>query len=217
MTSRSCLLSFLAVLSFNAVAVTEADVKAEVSYRDQIVIQAEQFVEKTANAIATPFLSERDVECLAKNIFYESGGEPLEGKVAVGMVTINRANDPAFPNGICNVVKQKTMLTATKTETVTEKVPTGLFATTKQVTRQRVVQVSRAVCQFSWVCSKMNRIKEDDPRWIESKAVAEGLARGEYDEYQSKYANAKYFHAVYVKPGWKLKRVARTGNHIFYE
>ena len=217
MTRLTCLLSFLAVISFNVSAATEAEVKAEISYRVQVVQQAEQFVERTINLIATPFITDRDIECLARNIFYESGGEPLEGKVAVGIVTINRTQDPRYPNTICGVVKQKTTFNSTKTETVIETVPGGLLSATKQVAKQQTRTVQRVVCQFSWVCQRNIKIREDDPRWVESKQVAENLANGGYPEYQQKYANAKYFHAVYVNPQWKLKRVTRTGNHIFYE
>jgi N-acetylmuramoyl-L-alanine amidase len=28
--------------------------------------------------------------------------------------------------------------------------------------------------------------------------------------------NALFFHAKRVSPGWRLKRVASVGNHIFY-
>ena len=47
--------------------------------------------------------------------------------------------------------------------------------------------------------------------------VAQELADGGYTYYRVKYQDAKHFHAVYVKPGWKNKRVARVGNHVFYE
>lgn len=216
MTSKSCLLSFLAVVSFSAVAATEADVKAEVSYRDQIVIQAEQFVERTVNLIATPFLSDKDVECLARNIFYESGGEPLEGKVAVGMVTLNRSQDPRYPSTVCGVVKQKTVFTVPKTIKEVKTVKTGFLSEPTQVVETKTTMVQKAVYQFSWVGMKNIRIREDDPRWIESKAVAEELSRGGYEQWQEKYGDAMNFHAVYVKPGWKLKRIGRVGNHIFY-
>ena len=65
-----------------------------------------------------------DLECLAKNIYYESASEPEEGKVAVGLVTINRSNSGNFPTTICGVVNQRTVLSVpkkvTKTHTVTE-------------------------------------------------------------------------------------------------
>ena len=53
-------------------------------------------------------ISEKEKQCLAKNIYYESKHEPEEGMVAVGLVTINRANHPSYPDDICKVVHQRT-------------------------------------------------------------------------------------------------------------
>lgn len=49
----------------------------------------------------------KQVECLAKNIYYESATEPYEGKLAVAQVTINRTNNPNFPSDFCSVVYQR--------------------------------------------------------------------------------------------------------------
>jgi N-acetylmuramoyl-L-alanine amidase len=213
---KNILLSLLAVSSI-ATAATEAEVKAEVSYRDQIMIQAEQFVERAVNMIVTPFFSDKDVECLARNIFYESGSEPLEGKVAVGLVTINRSQDPRYPNTICGVVHQKSTVSVPKQVTEVRMVKTGMFAKPQPVKEVQTTWVPKTVHQFSWVGQRVPKIKPDDPRWIESRRIAEELSRGGYKEYQLKYGDAMNFHAVYVKPGWKLPRIGRVGNHIFYE
>lgn len=213
----AALLSSSAVSAVSAVETQLAEVKIETSYRDQIVTQAEQFVEKTVNFLATPFISDKDIECLARNIFYESGGEPLEGKIAVGMVTMNRTQDQRYPSTICEVVKQKTVLTVPKTVKETKTIKTGWLTEPKQVVETKTTYVQKVVYQFSWVGMRNIRIKEDDPRWVESKRVAEGLARGEYWEYQEKYGEAMNFHAVYVRPGWNLKKIGRVGNHIFYK
>lgn len=50
----------------------------------------------------------REVECLAKNIYYEAGSEPHKGKLAVAQVTMNRVNSRQFPRTVCGVVYQKT-------------------------------------------------------------------------------------------------------------
>jgi spore germination cell wall hydrolase CwlJ-like protein len=63
-----------------------------------------------------------DLQCLAENIYFEAGNQPELGKVAVGVVTLNRTMDHRFPKSVCGVVKE-----ITKRET-------GTF------------------CQFSWVC-----------------------------------------------------------------
>jgi spore germination cell wall hydrolase CwlJ-like protein len=49
-----------------------------------------------------------EIECLAKNIYYESRGEHKLGWLAVAMVTMNRVNSGLFPRNICDVVYQKT-------------------------------------------------------------------------------------------------------------
>ena len=214
---KKILLSLLLSSSTLAVAATEAEVKAEMSYRDQIVQQAEQFIERTVNLIATPFLSDKDVECLARNIFYESGGEPLEGKVAVGIVTINRSQDSRFPSTLCEVVHQRTTVTVPKKVVEVRTVKTGMWSPPQEVKEVRTTWVPKTVYQFSWVGQRVPRIKPDDPRWIESRRIAEELSRGGYQEYQAKYSEAMNFHAVYVNPRWRLPRIGRVGNHIFYE
>ena len=48
--------------------------------------------------------SAADKDCLAKNIYYEAGIEPIEGKYAVAQVTINRLMAQRWGNSICKVV-----------------------------------------------------------------------------------------------------------------
>jgi spore germination cell wall hydrolase CwlJ-like protein len=50
---------------------------------------------------------EAQIECLAKNIYFEARGESTAGRKAVGQVTINRAKDGRWPNTLCGVVQQK--------------------------------------------------------------------------------------------------------------
>ena len=71
--------------------------------------------------------TQKQIDCLADNIYYEAGNEPRKGKEAVALVTLNRMQDPRFPKDICGVVKQKT--------TIAEKI----------------------VCQFSWFCQRVPR------------------------------------------------------------
>lgn len=55
----------------------------------------------------TAELRSNQLNCLTRNIYYEAGNEPFEGKVAVAQVTINRAESGKFPSDICKVVYQK--------------------------------------------------------------------------------------------------------------
>ena len=50
----------------------------------------------------------RDVDCLARNIYFEAAGESRSGKIAVAEVTMNRVKSKQFPRSVCGVVYQKT-------------------------------------------------------------------------------------------------------------
>jgi len=52
-----------------------------------------------------PKLNKKEVNCLARTIYYESRGEPLEGQYAVGFVVMNRLN-AGFSDSVCGVIKQ---------------------------------------------------------------------------------------------------------------
>lgn len=59
------------------------------------------------NGIVTLAERDRQLKCLAQNVFYESVGESAEGKILVAQVTVNRAESGKFPKDICNVIYQK--------------------------------------------------------------------------------------------------------------
>ena len=50
---------------------------------------------------------EETLELLARVITHESGNQPLEGKMAVGNVILNRVNNSRFPNTVSEVIYQK--------------------------------------------------------------------------------------------------------------
>jgi len=86
---------------------------------------------------------ERQIQCLAQNIYWEAASEPFEGKVAVAQVTMNRMNSGKFPDTVCGVVQQ------------------------------RNVFYNKVVCQFSWFCESTYKTRPVHPRmWEESEAVA---------------------------------------------
>lgn len=47
-----------------------------------------------------------EIECLALNIYFEARSEPMDGKIAVGHVVLNRVESKRYPDKICKVVKQ---------------------------------------------------------------------------------------------------------------
>lgn len=50
--------------------------------------------------------SDRDLFCLAKNIYHEAGNQSRLGKFAVAQVTINRMKHESFSDTVCGVVLQ---------------------------------------------------------------------------------------------------------------
>ena len=86
---------------------------------------------------------ERQLECLAMNIYREAGHENFEGKVAVAQVTMNRASHPSFPKDVCAVVFQKSVV------------------------------IDRVICQFSWYCDTAHKARPiNQNAYSESMAVA---------------------------------------------
>lgn len=59
--------------------------------------------------------------CLALNIYHEARGEPLDGRIAVAQVTMNRVESKRYPNTVCEVVYQKSQFSWTAGDpTITE-------------------------------------------------------------------------------------------------
>ena len=86
---------------------------------------------------------ERQLECLAMNVYREAGHENFEGKVAVAQVTMNRASHPSFPQDVCAVVYQKSVI------------------------------MDRVICQFSWYCDTAHKARPvNQTAYNESMAVA---------------------------------------------
>ena len=51
--------------------------------------------------------SEDDIDCLARNIYFEAANQSQIGKLAVGLVVMNRVSSKRYPNSICDVVNQR--------------------------------------------------------------------------------------------------------------
>ena len=85
----------------------------------------------------------KQLDCLTRNIYWESATEPFEGKVAVAQVTINRVASGKFAPDICGVVYQKNVV------------------------------YDKVICQFSWFCDGSSKVRPIYPaQWKESEEVA---------------------------------------------
>lgn len=180
-----------------------------------VVAQASDKLQSFVTAISTPVINVKEVTCLARNIFYEAANEPEEGKVAVGLVTLNRLQDGRFGKSVCGVVNQRTTTMVEKQRFKTVKT---VWGTTKRETT--TVWEKFTVCQFSWSCMTTKQPKSQDERWIEAQEIAHNLLISDYtyEDYRSKYASALYFHATGIRPAWAKQKdpVSRIGGHKFY-
>ena len=130
---------------------------------------------------------ERQLDCLARNIYHEAANEPFEGKVAVAQVTINRSQHSSWPKDICAVVYQKNVF------------------------------MEKVVCQFSWYCEGHGKAKPirsrehyDESYKVAKKVLLEGFR---LDVLKDAY----YYHADYVNPRWNKEKIGKIGAHIFYK
>lgn len=83
-----------------------------------------------------------------------------------------------------------------------------------------VQQKTGGVCQFSWYCDQsfLNRRQKilGTPLYNQIREIAI-YAMMNYETIDDDTKGALYYHANYIKPGWKLNVTARIGNHIFYK
>lgn len=85
----------------------------------------------------------RQLACMTENIYHEAGKEPIEGKIAVAQVVMNRVESGKFPTDPCRVIYQKNKF------------------------------YEKVVCQFSWYCDKsVRKLAVNKERWDESNEVA---------------------------------------------
>jgi len=131
--------------------------------------------------------TKKDVQCLAKNIYYEAGVENDLGKYAVAQVTYNRAVREGFPNSICAVVYAKA----------------------------KSKKTNRVTCAFSWVCMKKPEAK--GILWERSLAIARDFVESGVQLYPVRNAlfyHTGYIKAPYWAS--EKHKIGTIGQHIFY-
>jgi spore germination cell wall hydrolase CwlJ-like protein len=164
-------------------------VKPEVSV--DIPIVKPELIQLSVQPVIQKIVSQDDLNCLAKTIYYEARGESRKGKEAVGFVIINRTKNTKFPSTVCGVVKETTIINHT------------------------------AFCQFSWYCDngiyKLKNVMHNET-YEECLNVAQAILTGSIDNF---IPNAISFHVSSISNARWSKRgmteVAHIGKHIFYK
>ena len=110
---------------------------------------------------------------------------------------------------------------ATYFEAKSESLPGQLAVARVIVARSKSGRFPNSYCgvvfqpsQFSFVRGRsMPAIPKGSKQWKNAVAIAQ-IAHA--NSWASPVEGALFFHAAYVSPGWKLRRVGRIDNHVFY-
>ena len=135
-------------------------------------------------------VEQKELECLALNIYHEARNESTAGMVAVGQVTLNRVDSTRFPDSVCRVVRQ------------------GVYRGRYPV---------RDRCQFSWHCDGLSDIPYNIRSYNRSIEIAQWLLFT--NPWLPDFTDGSlFYHANYVQPKWsRTKKItSRIDSHIFY-
>ncbi len=79
-------------------------------YKPSNIIYLKPKVEQVGYKPYSKVVNEKEIKCLADNIYFEARSEKDIGKKAVALVTLNRLNldnDNEYPNSVCGIVYQR--------------------------------------------------------------------------------------------------------------
>ena len=155
-----------------------------------LIVMFAMLISDKANA----YDENNEAYCLAQNMYFEAGNQPVAGKIAVSQVVINRTNHMNYPSTICGVVYD---------------------AKYRENWKGNFVPI-RHKCQFSWFCDGKSDDPEDSKTWIQCLTLARNILQGEYGDITE---GATHYHNVYVNPYWadSLNETVRINEHIFYK
>ena len=95
------------------------------------------------------FYNEKDLFWLSRVIYAESGNQPLDGKIAVGNVIMNRVKSPMFPSTVESVLAQKNQFTTYRSGQLAKRTPNASsVAAAKLVLDGAVVEKTRNALYF---------------------------------------------------------------------
>ena len=139
----------------------------------------------------TYLFNEEEVECMAKNIYFEARNESTAGKIATSMVVLNRVKSNKFPNDICSVI----------TDAI--KYSNGF--------------PKRDRCQFSWYCDGKSDIPYNEKAWEKSVTLSKFII-GSNSFLPDITDGSLYYHGDYVEPSWSkvFRKTLQIDTHIFY-
>ena len=169
-------------------------------------------MKKIAIALAllcnTPVLAhsytEKDVQCLATNIYHEARGESTIGQMAVALVTINRAKSSIFPYFING-----------KLATKKERLNASICDVVYDSKRDRRGKVVLNKCQFSWYCDGKSDVIKNKKVYNKILHLSRNVLTNYYNW---DYTNGSvYYNTTAIKRGKGFTKTVKIQNHVFYK
>jgi len=133
-----------------------------------------------------------EVKCLADNIYFEGRNQSMQGKVGIGLTTINRVKSKHFKDSICEVVWFQA----------------------------RSKKTGKMTAHFSWTLDGKSDKIANKAAYEEIYKIAEAMLAGAtLDNFIDFTEGATHYHADYVTPYWSddYEMVAQIDDHIFYK
>jgi spore germination cell wall hydrolase CwlJ-like protein len=107
----AAVMGLIAFIAFSWQTPVTAENEQALVENEQALVENEQFVadkpqdEKNETVILSKFKA-KEINCLAKNIYFEARSSNLADKAAVADVVMNRVQDRRYPSTICSVISQ---------------------------------------------------------------------------------------------------------------
>ena len=172
--------------------------------------------------VATQFISAPVVQTLPQNPGTDDAGTPSDGIDADHVSAASLAQLVSEQTVAGDLPREIGCLAgAVYFEAKGETLPGQLAVARVVVARSKSGRFPDSYCgvvyqpsQFSFVRGNaMPSINHASAQWRNAVAIAQ-IAHG--GSWQSPVEGALFFHAARVSPNWRLKRMARVDNHVFY-
>lgn len=189
---------WFAGVAFKAVITSGVFFVISGGYRDLIAKEASRISVEVAAPVPVRDLVDSltpedraQINCLARNMYFEAATQGQIGMKAVGDVVFNRLDSGLFPGAICEVIFEGP--------------------------RDQAGHLLKDRCQFSWACNDQPHVVQDRQRW----AMAYEVAMKQYiyrEKMPDVTGGATRYHAFYVSPKWlNWQQTKKIGAHLFYK
>lgn len=131
--------------------------------------------------------ADREINCLARNIYFESLNQSEKARAAVGYVTMERVKSSHYPNTVCKVVYQNKQFSWTLLPKSRQKIPSA------------------------------KKKKVDYNEWLKIKKLAAKIYRGVYKKNPVKGATHFHKKTINPYWANTMTRIKTIGDHIFYK